>query len=115
MQEAHRKSPQLAFLVSPGSQGLEGRGQASFSAGSMCPVSGSICRYCWQVSRHTPILSYISMQSDPEFAQWLKELTCTFNEAQRLLRRAPKFLNKPRAAILEFSKPPLCHRNSSGL
>jgi beta-adrenergic-receptor kinase len=55
------------------------------------------------------------MQSDPEFAQWLKELTCTFNEAQRLLRRAPKFLNKPRAAILEFSKPPLCHRNSSGL
>ncbi|GAB1290008.1 Beta-adrenergic receptor kinase 2 [Apodemus speciosus] len=54
-------------------------------------------------------------RSDPEFAQWLKELTCTFSEAQRLLRRAPKFLNKPRATILEFSKPPLCHRNSSGL
>uniref|UniRef100_A0A8C6MSE5 G protein-coupled receptor kinase n=1 Tax=Mus spicilegus TaxID=10103 RepID=A0A8C6MSE5_MUSSI len=57
----------------------------------------------------------LQCESDPEFAQWLKELTCTFNEAQRLLRRAPKFLNKPRAAILEFSKPPLCHRNSSGL
>lgn len=68
------------------------------------------------MNRHTPILTYISMQSDPEFAQWLKELTSTFNEAQRLLRRAPKFLNKPRATtILEFSKPPLCHRNSSGL
>ena len=78
-------------------------------------MSDSICRYCWQLSGHTPILPSISVQSDPEFAQWLKELTCTFNEAQRLLRRAPKFLNKPRATILEFAKPPLCHRNSSGL
>ncbi|KAH0513162.1 Beta-adrenergic receptor kinase 2 [Microtus ochrogaster] len=57
----------------------------------------------------------LQCESDPEFAQWLKELTCTFNEAQRLLRRAPKFLNKPRTTILELSKPPLCHRNSSGL
>ncbi|XP_036027700.1 beta-adrenergic receptor kinase 2 isoform X2 [Onychomys torridus] len=57
----------------------------------------------------------LQCESDPEFAQWLKELTCTFTEAQRLLRRAPKFLNKPRTTILEFSKPPLCHRNSSGL
>ncbi|EGW07182.1 Beta-adrenergic receptor kinase 2, partial [Cricetulus griseus] len=54
-------------------------------------------------------------RSDPEFAQWLKELTCTFTEAQRLLRRTPKFLNKPRTTILELSKPPLCHRNSSGI
>ncbi|ERE76446.1 beta-adrenergic receptor kinase 1 isoform 1 [Cricetulus griseus] len=57
----------------------------------------------------------LQCESDPEFAQWLKELTCTFTEAQRLLRRTPKFLNKPRTTILELSKPPLCHRNSSGI
>uniref|UniRef100_A0A3Q2I3E5 G protein-coupled receptor kinase n=1 Tax=Equus caballus TaxID=9796 RepID=A0A3Q2I3E5_HORSE len=54
-------------------------------------------------------------ESDPEFVQWKKELTETFTEAQRLLRRAPKFLNKPRAGLLELAKPPLCHRNSNGL
>ncbi|XP_060238586.1 beta-adrenergic receptor kinase 2 isoform X2 [Meriones unguiculatus] len=57
----------------------------------------------------------LQCESDPEFAQWLKELTHTFTEAQRLLRRAPKFLHQQRATILEFSKPPLCHKTSSGL
>ena len=47
--------------------------------------------------------------------QWKKELTETFTEAQRVLRRAPKFLNKPRLGVVELSKPPLCHRNSNGL
>uniref|UniRef100_A0A8C0D964 [beta-adrenergic-receptor] kinase n=1 Tax=Balaenoptera musculus TaxID=9771 RepID=A0A8C0D964_BALMU len=57
----------------------------------------------------------LQRESDPEFLQWKKELTETFTEAQRLLRRAPKFLNKSRLAIVEPSKPPLCHRNSNGL
>ncbi|KAM6155157.1 G protein-coupled receptor kinase 3 isoform 2-T2 [Rhynchocyon petersi] len=57
----------------------------------------------------------LQCESDPEFVQWKKELTETFTEAQRLLRRAPKFLNKPRAGVVELSKPPLCHRNSNGL
>ncbi|XP_045145597.1 beta-adrenergic receptor kinase 2 isoform X2 [Echinops telfairi] len=57
----------------------------------------------------------LQCESDPEFAQWKKELTETFMEAQRLLRRAPKFLNKPRSAMGELSKPPLCHRNSNGV
>lgn len=57
----------------------------------------------------------LQCESDPEFVQWKKELTETFTEAQRLLRRAPKFLNKPRAGALELSKPPLCHRSSNGL
>uniref|UniRef100_A0A8C4LUE1 G protein-coupled receptor kinase n=1 Tax=Equus asinus asinus TaxID=83772 RepID=A0A8C4LUE1_EQUAS len=57
----------------------------------------------------------LQCESDPEFVQWKKELTETFTEAQRLLRRAPKFLNKPRAGLLELAKPPLCHRNSNGL
>ncbi|KAJ8798844.1 hypothetical protein J1605_000001 [Eschrichtius robustus] len=56
-----------------------------------------------------------AVQSDPEFLQWKKELTETFTEAQRLVRRAPKFLNQSRLAIVELSKPPLCHRNSNGL
>ncbi|ELW66478.1 Beta-adrenergic receptor kinase 2 [Tupaia chinensis] len=59
--------------------------------------------------------SKIQHLSDPEFVQWKKELTETFTEAQRLLRRAPKFLNKSRSGIVELSKPPLCHRNSNGL
>ncbi|KAM9194234.1 G protein-coupled receptor kinase 3 isoform 2-T2 [Dugong dugon] len=57
----------------------------------------------------------LQCESDPEFVQWKKELIETFTEAQRLLRRAPKFLNKPRSAVVELSKPPLCHRNSNGL
>ncbi|XP_051691436.1 G protein-coupled receptor kinase 3 isoform X2 [Oryctolagus cuniculus] len=57
----------------------------------------------------------LQCESDPEFVQWKKELTETFTEAQRLLRRAPKFLNKPRPGVMELSKPPLCHRNSNGL
>ncbi|KAM7051006.1 G protein-coupled receptor kinase 3 isoform 2-T2 [Molossus nigricans] len=57
----------------------------------------------------------LQCESDPEFVQWKKELTETFTEAQRLLRRAPKFLNKSRTGVLELSKPPLCHRNSNGL
>uniref|UniRef100_A0A8C9AX12 G protein-coupled receptor kinase n=1 Tax=Prolemur simus TaxID=1328070 RepID=A0A8C9AX12_PROSS len=57
----------------------------------------------------------LQCESDPEFVQWKKELTETFTEAQRLLRRAPKFLNKPRSNTVELSKPPLCHRNSNGL
>ncbi|XP_077016805.1 G protein-coupled receptor kinase 3 isoform X3 [Tamandua tetradactyla] len=57
----------------------------------------------------------LQCESDPEFVQWKKELTETFTEAQRLLRRAPKFLHKPRAGVVELSKPPLCHRNSNGL
>lgn len=57
----------------------------------------------------------VSVQSDPEFAQWKKELTETFTEAQRVLRRAPKFLNRPLSSVVELSKPPLCHRNSNGL
>lgn len=67
--------------------------------------------------RHCPNSSppCVCPQSDPEFVQWKKELTETFMEAQRLLRRAPKFLNKSRSAVVELSKPPLCHRNSNGL
>uniref|UniRef100_A0A452UGV6 G protein-coupled receptor kinase n=1 Tax=Ursus maritimus TaxID=29073 RepID=A0A452UGV6_URSMA len=57
----------------------------------------------------------LQCESDPEFVQWKKELTETFTEAQRLLRRAPKFLNKSRSSVVELSKPPLCHRNSNGL
>ncbi|XP_036209813.1 beta-adrenergic receptor kinase 2 isoform X3 [Myotis myotis] len=57
----------------------------------------------------------LQCESDPEFVQWKKELTETFTEAQRLLRRAPKFLNKSRAGAVELSKPPLCHRSSNGL
>nr|XP_012612012.1 beta-adrenergic receptor kinase 2 isoform X2 [Microcebus murinus] len=57
----------------------------------------------------------LQCESDPEFVQWKKELTETFTEAQRLLRRAPKFLNKPRSNMMELSKPPLCHRSSNGL
>ncbi|ELK18617.1 Beta-adrenergic receptor kinase 2 [Pteropus alecto] len=57
----------------------------------------------------------LQCESDPEFVQWKKELTETFTEAQRLLRRAPKFLNKSRSGVVELSKPPLCHRNSNGL
>lgn len=57
----------------------------------------------------------LQCESDPEFVQWKKELTETFTEAQRLLRRAPKFLNKSRLGVVELSKPPLCHRNSNGL
>ncbi|XP_043835086.1 beta-adrenergic receptor kinase 2 isoform X1 [Dromiciops gliroides] len=57
----------------------------------------------------------LQCESDPEYVQWKKELIETFTEAQRLLRRAPKFLNKPRPAVVELSKPPLSHRNSNGL
>uniref|UniRef100_A0A8C3TCZ6 G protein-coupled receptor kinase n=2 Tax=Chelydra serpentina TaxID=8475 RepID=A0A8C3TCZ6_CHESE len=57
----------------------------------------------------------LQCESDPEFVQWKKELTETFTEAQRLLRRAPKFLNKSRSTVVELSKPPLTHRNSNGL
>ncbi|XP_053219229.1 beta-adrenergic receptor kinase 2 isoform X3 [Podarcis raffonei] len=57
----------------------------------------------------------LQCESDPEFVQWKKELTETFTEAQLLLRRAPKFLNKSRSAVVELSKPPLSHRNSNGL
>ncbi|XP_073079526.1 G protein-coupled receptor kinase 3 isoform X3 [Manis javanica] len=57
----------------------------------------------------------LQCESDPEFAQWKKELTETFTEAQRVLRRAPKFLNRPLSSVVELSKPPLCHRNSNGL
>ncbi|XP_078523456.1 G protein-coupled receptor kinase 3 isoform X1 [Lissotriton helveticus] len=57
----------------------------------------------------------LQCESDPEFIQWKKELTEAFTEAQRLLRRAPKFLNKSRSAVVEITKPPLCHRNSNGL
>lgn len=60
------------------------------------------------------LLLYL-FQSDPEFVQWKKELTEAFTEAQRLLRRAPKFLNKSRSTVVELSKPPLSHRNSNGL
>uniref|UniRef100_A0A8C0FS84 G protein-coupled receptor kinase n=1 Tax=Bubo bubo TaxID=30461 RepID=A0A8C0FS84_BUBBB len=57
----------------------------------------------------------LQCESDPEFVQWKKELTEAFTEAQRLLRRAPKFLNKSRSTVVELSKPPLSHRNSNGL
>uniref|UniRef100_A0A8D0GS83 G protein-coupled receptor kinase n=1 Tax=Sphenodon punctatus TaxID=8508 RepID=A0A8D0GS83_SPHPU len=57
----------------------------------------------------------LQCESDPEFVQWKKELTEAFTEAQRLLRRAPKFLNKSRSAVVELSKPPLSDRNSNGL
>ncbi|KAM9101361.1 G protein-coupled receptor kinase 3 isoform 2-T2 [Sarcophilus harrisii] len=57
----------------------------------------------------------LQCESDPEYVQWKKELIETFTEAQRLLRRAPKFLNKPRPTVVELSKPPLSHRNSNGL
>ncbi|XP_033025348.1 beta-adrenergic receptor kinase 2 isoform X3 [Lacerta agilis] len=57
----------------------------------------------------------LQCESDPEFVQWKKELTETFTEAQRLLRRAPKFLNKSRSAVVELSKPPLSHRSSNGI
>uniref|UniRef100_A0A8C0WSR2 G protein-coupled receptor kinase n=1 Tax=Castor canadensis TaxID=51338 RepID=A0A8C0WSR2_CASCN len=57
----------------------------------------------------------LQCESDPEFVQWKKELTEAFTEAQLLLRRAPKFLNKARPGLVELSKPPLCHRNSTGL
>ncbi|XP_069475481.1 G protein-coupled receptor kinase 3 isoform X1 [Ambystoma mexicanum] len=57
----------------------------------------------------------LQCESDPEFIQWKKELTEAFTEAQRLLRRAPRFLNKSRSAVVEITKPPLCHRNSNGL
>lgn len=123
VQEIHWRSPELPFPLSgvshqvPGDlkvkTGLQGR-----QAGCVlcqAPPTFVMCRYCGQMCRQVPIPACVSVQSDPEFAQWLKELTCTFTEAQRLLRRAPKFLNKPRTTILEFSKPPLCHRNSSGL
>ncbi|KAF3820778.1 hypothetical protein GH733_005323 [Mirounga leonina] len=71
---------------------------------------------CWPVVRARCNFSLcVSVQSDPEFVQWKKELTETFTEAQRLLRRAPKFLNKSRSSVVELSKPPLCHRNSNGL
>uniref|UniRef100_A0A8D2LWU2 G protein-coupled receptor kinase n=1 Tax=Varanus komodoensis TaxID=61221 RepID=A0A8D2LWU2_VARKO len=57
----------------------------------------------------------LQCESDPEFVQWKKELTEAFTEAQRLLRRAPKFLNKSRSTVVELPKPPLSHRNSNGL
>lgn len=57
----------------------------------------------------------LQCESDPEFVQWKKELTEAFTEAQRLLRRAPKFLNKSQSAVVQISKPPLSHRNSNGL
>ncbi|XP_020657551.3 G protein-coupled receptor kinase 3 isoform X1 [Pogona vitticeps] len=57
----------------------------------------------------------LQCESDPEYVQWKKELTEAFTEAQRLLRRAPKFLNKSRSAVVELPKPPLNHRNSNGL
>ncbi|XP_060048573.1 beta-adrenergic receptor kinase 2 isoform X2 [Erinaceus europaeus] len=57
----------------------------------------------------------LQCESDPEFVQWKKELTDAFMEAQRLLRRAPKFLHKTRSNTLELAKPPLCQRNSNGL
>ncbi|XP_042524430.1 beta-adrenergic receptor kinase 2 [Dipodomys spectabilis] len=56
----------------------------------------------------------LQCESEPEFAQWKKELTQAFMEAQRLLRSAPKFLSRPQAGILDLSKPPLCHRSSNG-
>uniref|UniRef100_A0A8C4DHG0 G protein-coupled receptor kinase n=1 Tax=Dicentrarchus labrax TaxID=13489 RepID=A0A8C4DHG0_DICLA len=40
---------------------------------------------------------------------------CSFTEAQKLLRRAPKVIGKGRAGVVELSKPPLTHRNSNGL
>lgn len=61
------------------------------------------------------VCAFVFPQSDPEFVQWKKELTETFTEAQLLLRRAPKFLNKSRSAVVELSKPPLSHKNSNGL
>ncbi|KAJ6656657.1 hypothetical protein lerEdw1_003544 [Lerista edwardsae] len=57
----------------------------------------------------------LQCESDPEFVQWKKELVEAFTEAQRLLRRAPKFLDKSRSAVVELPKPPLSHRNSNGL
>lgn len=57
----------------------------------------------------------VSLQSDPEFVQWKKELTEAFTEAQKLLRRAPKVIGKGRAGGVELSKPPLTHHNSNGL
>ncbi|XP_067329698.1 G protein-coupled receptor kinase 3 isoform X1 [Anolis sagrei] len=36
----------------------------------------------------------LQCESEPEFVQWKKELTEAFLDAQKLLRRAPKFLNK---------------------
>ncbi|XP_048467688.1 beta-adrenergic receptor kinase 2 [Rhincodon typus] len=57
----------------------------------------------------------LQCESDPEFIQWKKELTEAYNEAQRVLRRAPKMLNKSRSAVVELTKPPLSHRNSNGL
>uniref|UniRef100_A0AAZ3PMG5 G protein-coupled receptor kinase n=1 Tax=Oncorhynchus tshawytscha TaxID=74940 RepID=A0AAZ3PMG5_ONCTS len=57
----------------------------------------------------------LQCESDPEFVQWKKELTDAFTEAQKLLRRAPKVIGKGRAGVVEFSKPPLTHRNSNGL
>ena len=61
------------------------------------------------------LMSWFCLQSDPEFVQWKKELTEAFQEAQKLLRRAPKVIGKGRAGVVELSKPPLTHRNSNGL
>ncbi|CAB1332541.1 unnamed protein product [Coregonus sp. 'balchen'] len=36
-------------------------------------------------------------------------------QCEKLLRRAPKVIGKGRAGVVEFSKPPLTHRNSNGL
>nr|XP_028582155.1 beta-adrenergic receptor kinase 2-like isoform X2 [Podarcis muralis] len=55
----------------------------------------------------------LQCESDPEFVQWKKELTETFTEAQLLLRRAPKFLNKSRSAVVELSKPPSATRTAT--
>lgn len=87
------------------------------SGANYSPVSGalgnrgvSFTPLCWVAD-----LCALSLQSDPEFVQWKKELTEAFTEAQKLLRRAPKVISKTRTAVVELSKPPLTHRNSNGL
>ncbi|OXB59144.1 hypothetical protein ASZ78_006691 [Callipepla squamata] len=89
---------------------------------SLIQKTGMSCSKCYLeektvlagLLRSAKRLLYL-FQSDPEFVQWKKELTEAFTEAQRLLRRAPKFLNKSRSTVVELSKPPLSHRNSNGL
>nr|XP_032801140.1 beta-adrenergic receptor kinase 2 [Petromyzon marinus]XP_032801141.1 beta-adrenergic receptor kinase 2 [Petromyzon marinus] len=57
----------------------------------------------------------LQCESEPEFVQWRKELLVTFQEAQRLLRRGPKMLNKSRSSSEELSKATLTQRSSNGL
>uniref|UniRef100_A0A8K9UY71 G protein-coupled receptor kinase n=1 Tax=Oncorhynchus mykiss TaxID=8022 RepID=A0A8K9UY71_ONCMY len=94
---------------------VEWRGEGESRVSHLYVTPSSPCVSVRVYVRVFQFVHFCSSRTDPEFVQWKKELTDAFTEAQKLLRRAPKVIGKGRAGVVEFSKPPLTHRNSNGL